>query len=110
MTRMRQDLGDHVEQLSAAGNDHGDAFLLLRADLAENSVPKDLRVSDDCGQRRSEVVRDIRKKLRLERIAITKVGDHALRVGQLEFESLQPLGELVVAAYIGGEWGISHSR
>ena len=73
--RVREDLAHLLEQLAAAVDDPRDAVELSLAQRAEDAVAQDLRVGDDGGERRAQVVRDVREELRLQRIARFEIGD-----------------------------------
>ena len=73
--RVRQDLADLIEQLAPAADDAADALELARRQIAEDSVAQNLGVRDDRGERRAQVVRDVREELRLQRIARAQLRD-----------------------------------
>src|SRR5262249_44629205 len=80
--RIRQDFTHLREQLTSAADDAAHALHLTRREIAEDAVAENFRVCDDGGERRSQVVRDVGEKLRLQTIASAKLGD--LHYGRLQ--------------------------
>ena len=79
-----EDLVDHVEQLLSAVHDPGDALLLLRIQVAEHSIAKDLGVGDDSGQRCPQVVRDVGQELRLQPVELLQLDEALSQLTSLE--------------------------
>ena len=84
--RVGEDLADLVEQLPAAADDARDAVELPVAQRAEDAVAQDLGVRDDGGERRAQIVRDVREELRLQRIARFEIGDVLKSLLELRLE------------------------
>ena len=75
--RVGEDLADLVEQLASAADDAAHALELSRRQIAENPVAQNLGVRDHRGERRAQIVRDVREELRLELVARAQLGDFA---------------------------------
>jgi hypothetical protein len=70
----------------ATVDDASDAFTLLLIQLAEQPVPQNFGVCNDRSERRAQVVRDVRKKLRLQRVTRSQIVDGALSVTRLRLK------------------------
>ena len=84
--RVRQNLADLIEQLASAADDAANALQLPRRQIAENSVAQNLGVRDHRGERRAQIVRDVREELRLQRVARAKLRDLDRGLLQLRLE------------------------
>ena len=80
--RVGENLAHRLEQLAAAADDARHAVALLLGQRAENPIAQDLGVRDDRRQRRPQVMRDVREKLRLERVARLQLGVDLRRLVQ----------------------------
>src|SRR4051812_7503938 len=77
---VRENLVDHIEQLVPTAQDSADAVSLLRVELTEHPVAKNLRVGDNRSQRSPQVVRDVGQELRLQLVTRAQLVDGALRL------------------------------
>ena len=84
--RIREDLTNLRQQLSAATDDAVDALQLSIGDRAEEAVTENLGVRDHGRERRPKVMRDVGEELRLQLIASAQVGDLLERRAELELQ------------------------
>src|SRR5678816_4108587 len=84
--RVQKNFRNHVQKLPATGNDRADALTLPLIHVPQQSVAKNFGMRDDRGQRRSQIVRNVREKLRLQRVAIAKFPNSAIQVGELRLQ------------------------
>src|SRR6185437_10460197 len=89
--RVRENLSDLGEQLASAIDDPAHALHLSHRQIAQDPVAQDLGVRDHGGERRTQVVRDVRQKLRLERVARPQLGDLDDRLLELRFHDGEPM-------------------